>query len=304
MSDSWYRIGHTTYEDDRTGCTVVLFDQLVPAWVDVRGGAPGTRETDLLGPGRTVGQLNAILLTGGSAFGLAAADGVMRYLDEQGSGFPTGGGPVPIVAGAVIFDLPVGTPRRPTADDGYAACLNATGAGTDTGRVGVGTGATVAKLGGLRPRDGGLGVGSARIGDTDVVAIVALNAAGDVVDPATGALLSRDEDTSPTARPSRDALLSGAARAAEGENTTIGAVLIGEPVSQLTLVRAGIAAHDGLARCVVPAHTLVDGDTFFIAAPARSETEPGRVLALCSAVEVAVEQAITRLFQPAANPVA
>lgn len=303
MSTSWYQVGHTTYDDDRTGCTVVLFDGLVPAWADVRGGAPGTRETDLLGPGRAVGQVNAILLTGGSAFGLAAADGVMRYLEEQGSGFPTGAGPVPIVAGAVIFDLPVGTPRRPTSDDGYAACQSAVAAASSAGRVGVGAGATVAKLGGLTPHAGGLGVGVAHVDTTDVVALVALNAAGDIVDPATGALLSRDAETPATARPSREALLRGAGRATEGENTTIGAVLIGEPVSQLTLVRAGIAAHDALARCVVPAHTLVDGDTFFTAAPSRGETEPSRVLKLCCAVEVAVERAITGLFQPTRDTV-
>lgn len=292
----WFRIGHTTHDADRTGCTVILFDRLVPAWVDVRGGAPGTRETDLLGPGRAVAGVNAILLTGGSAFGLSAADGVMRYLHGQGLGVPTTAGPVPIVAGAVIFDLANGTSRAPTSDDGYAACEVASDDLPNPGRIGAGTGATVAKLGGQPPQPGGLGVGVAMAGTTQIVAIVALNAVGDIVDPADGTLLSRPEGVAPTARPSRDAAIASAAVGREGENTTIGAILIGEPVDQTTLVRAGIAAHDALARCVVPAHTLFDGDTFFAAAPSRADVDPRRILALSSAVEVAVEQAIVGLF--------
>ncbi len=295
---SWFRVGHTTHADDRTGCTVILFDRLAPAWADVRGGAPGTRETDLLGPGRMVGTVNAILLTGGSAFGLAAADGVMRYVAERGQGVPTAAGPVPIVAGAVIFDLANGSNRKPNADDGYAACLAATDEVPRGGSVGAGAGATVAKLGGGRALPGGLGIGMATAGTTPVVAIVALNAVGDVVDPATGELLSRLDSTEPSARPSREAALAGASAAREGENTTIGAVLVGEPVDQVTLVRVAIAAHDALARCVVPAHTLFDGDTFFSAAPARAEFDTRRGVAISAAAEVAVERAIVGLFRP------
>lgn len=294
---AWFRVGHTTHADDRTGCTVILFDRLAPAWADVRGGAPGTRETDLLGPGRLVGGVNAILLTGGSAFGLAAADGVMRYLEEHQQGFPTAAGPVPIVAGAVIFDLTTGTSRRPTADDGYGACQAATGDLSMIGGVGAGAGATVAKLDGQTPQAGGLGIGVAMAGETPIVAIVVLNAVGDVVDPANGELLSRSPAADPTSRPGRDAAIAGAAAGRDGENTTIGAVLVGEPVEQLTLARSAIAAHDALARCVVPSHTLFDGDTFFAAAPDRVEVDPRRIVAISSAVEVAVERAIVGLFR-------
>lgn len=293
---AWFRVGHTTHADDRTGCTVILFDGLVPAWADVRGGAPGTRETDLLGPGRLVGGVNAILLTGGSAFGLAAADGVSRYLEERGMGFPTGAGPVPIVAAAVIFDLANGANRRPDADDGYAACGSAQPGLPMSGAIGAGAGATVAKLAGRPPRPGGLGVGVALVGETRVVAVVALNAVGDVVDPATGTLLTGSVDDERGARPARDALISGAGAGREGENTTIGAVLIGEGADQRTLARCAIAAHDALARCVVPAHTIFDGDTFFTAAPRRTEVAPQRSAALASAAEIAVERAIVGLF--------
>ena len=296
---AWFRIGHTTWNEDRTGCTVILLDRLAPAWADVRGGAPGTRETDLLGPGRLVGSANAILLTGGSAFGLAAADGVMRYLQEGGEGVPTSAGPVPIVTGAVIFDLANGIHRSPTADDGYAACLAASSDLPESGKIGAGAGATVAKLGAQPAQAGGLGVGVASVGETQIVAIVVLNAAGDIVDPTNGELLSRLDGIAVSARPHQRVSLVGSEMCIRDRNTTIGAILIGEPVDQLTLARSAIAAHDALARCVVPAHTLFDGDTFFVAAPARADVAPQRVVAISSAVEVAVERAIVGLFKSA-----
>src|SRR5437870_5476304 len=155
--------GHWTDHNALTGCTVVLFDRLAPAVVDVRGGAPGTRETDLLAPGRLVRSVDAILLAGGSAFGLAAADGVMRYLREQDRGVSTPAGPVPIVPAAVIFDLAVGLPIAPNADAGYQACLSARPIGDlPRGRIGAGVGATTGKLLGGSAQRGGLGVSTVR----------------------------------------------------------------------------------------------------------------------------------------------
>jgi L-aminopeptidase/D-esterase-like protein len=293
----WFRIGHVTYPDDRTGCTVVLFDDRSPAWADVRGGAPGTRETDLLAPGRLVASVDALLLTGGSAFGLAAADGVMTYLAENGRGVPTAAGPVPIVPAAVIFDLAVGSPRRITADDGYQASRAATAGNMATGTIGVGTGATVAKIGGEPVTAGGLGISTQVVGDMEVTAIVALNALGDVRDPVTGAWLARSRDTDGNEREGRSLAIGGTTLPRDGENTTIGAVLISGNVDQTTLVRCGISAHDALARCVVPAHTMFDGDTFFVVARETGAVQPAQVLAVSCAAEVAVERAIMSLFE-------
>lgn len=292
----WFRVGHTTHLDDRTGCTVIVFDRLVPARVDVRGGAPGTRETSLLDSGMLVGQVDAIVLTGGSAFGLASADGVMRFLAERGRGVPTSAGTVPIVAAAVLYDLAIGTQRAPDSADGYAAAMAASEGPWQPGRVGAGAGATVAKLGGEPAGDGGLGIARVGAGSTDVTAIVALNAVGDVVDPRSGTHIIRARDPDGAGRSGRALLLDAATTATPGENTTIGAVLIRGGVDERTLARACIAAHDALARCVVPAHTIVDGDTFFAAGERADVISVRQAMAICAAVEVAVEQAITGLF--------
>ncbi len=293
---SWFRIGHTTHLDDRTGCTVIIFDRLVPTWVDVRGGAPGTRETSLLDSGMLVGQVDAIVLTGGSAFGLASADGVMRFLAEHGRGISTRAGTVPIVPAAVLYDLAVGTSRFPDADDGYAAAASARVAPDQSGRVGAGAGATVAKLGGEPGGDGGLGVASVRAGSTEVTAILALNAVGDIVDPRTGDSIVRTRDPNGTGRDGRTLLLDAAASATPGENTTIGAVLVSGGVDRRALARACIAAHDALARCVVPAHTIFDGDTFFAAGERAGEINARQTMAICAAAELAVEHAVVGLF--------
>ncbi|HEX5166388.1 MAG TPA: P1 family peptidase, partial [Thermomicrobiales bacterium] len=274
----WFRIGHVTNEEGRTGCTVILFDKLVPATVDVRGGAPGTRETALLGSGRLVGRADALLLTGGSAFGLAAADGVMRYLKEQGRGFPTGAMPVPIVPAAVIFDLANGAAVWPDADDGYQAVANAEPpAGPSSGRFGAGTGATVAKLGG-GSTPGGIGVASVSTGEATVTAIVVLNALGDIVDPQTGTPRASAVDPEGRGRRARELVLNANATARSGENTTIGAVLVDGAADRDTLQRCCIAAHDGLARCVWPAHTPFDGDTFFAVARQSADLSPADTL--------------------------
>lgn len=291
----WYRIGHTSHLEDCTGCTVVVFDGMPPAVADVRGGAPGTREIELLQPGRQVGKVNAIVLTGGSAFGLAAADGVVRWLAEQGIGFPTRFGPVPIVPGAVIFDLGFGEPRHVLPDDGYAAARSATYTDRRTGRVGAGSGATVAKLGGAAT-PGGLGIATVRVGDNDVTAIVVLNALGDIRDPETGRWLARATDPSGARQTGREMAVAAQTRSSAVENTTIGIVLIDGAASRDAMVRCAISAHDALARCVVPAHTLFDGDTFFVVAQSEGSSSPGEILALASATEIAVERAIVGLF--------
>lgn len=294
--DSWFRIGHVTNQADRTGCTVILFDALVPTTVDVRGGAPGTRETALLGSGRLVGRADAILLTGGSAFGLAAADGVMRHLAEQGRGFPTSSIPVPIVPAAVIYDLANGPSVWPTADDGYQAARTArTIDGVQFGRFGAGTGATVAKLGdGSQP--GGIGIASVIAGGTTVSAVVVLNAVGDIIAPATGESLATAVDSGGRKRSGRELALDAHASARSGENTTIGAILIDGAVDRDSLQRCCVAAHDALARCVIPAHTIFDGDTFFAAARRTGALSATETLRITMAAEVAVEIAIVGIF--------
>ena len=181
---SGVRVGHWTHPEAQTGCTVILFPEGTRASGEVRGGAPATREFDLLAPERMVDRLDAVLLTGGSAFGLASADGVMRWCAEQGSGFATGAGPVPIVVTMALFDLLVGEPHvRPGAVEGYAACAEARGGAVQVGRIGAGTGATIGKWRGREhARPGGLGSATVRDGDLVVSALVAVNAVGDIDD--------------------------------------------------------------------------------------------------------------------------
>ena len=241
------RVGHWTDANAGTGCTVVLFERGVPAAVDVRGSAPGTRETDALHPGGLVGQADAILLTGGSAFGLAAADGVMSYLEAQGRGFPTAAGPVPIVPAAVIYDLSVGDPSvRPNAGSGEAAAAAASVDPIPEGNVGAGTGATIGF--GAGRLKGGLGSAVSRSGDVVAAALAVVNPAGAVHDPNTGRPL---------------AAASGTSHAGPGQNTTIGIVAVNAMLERWQLRRVAEMSHDGLARAVRPAHGMYDGDTIF-----------------------------------------
>jgi L-aminopeptidase/D-esterase-like protein len=243
--------GHWTDPVGRTGCTVVLALDGAVAGVDVRGGAPGTLGTDELRPGRVVERAHAVLLTGGSAFGLAAAGGVMLYLEEHGVGHPIGGVRVPIVAGAVIFDLLTGDPRaRPDAAAGYAACQAATGSPA-VGAVGGGTGATVAKAGGGPPRPGGLGIASQAVGPATVAAVMVANAVGAIWDD------ERHDWVAPLAPG------EGAPGPEAGANTTIGVVVTDAELTREQANRVATVAHDGLARAVRPAHTRFDGDTIF-----------------------------------------
>jgi L-aminopeptidase/D-esterase-like protein len=269
------RVGHFSDQRRPTGCTVVLTTDGSVAGVDVRGAAPGTRETDLLHPSNLVDRVHAILLSGGSAFGLAAADGVVRWLEEQGIGFPAGPARVPIVPAAILFDLGMGDHRiRPDTAAGYAACQAATDQPPAEGSVGAGTGATVGKLFGLpRGMKGGIGTASVRVGRITVGALVAVNAVGDVIDPATGAVVAgaRTEDGSRRLG-AVEAILRGEGPAPmqAGMATTIGVVATDAQLTKAQCLRLATVAHDGLARTIEPVHTLADGDTMFAVATGRA----------------------------------
>ena len=269
------QVGQHTDARRPTGCSVVLARGAdgggAVAGVDVRGAAPGTRETDLLDPANLVQQVHAVLLSGGSAWGLDAAAGVMRWLEEHGIGLPVGSAPgqlVPIVPAAVLFDLHVGDARiRPGADAGYAACVAASSAPPAQGNVGAGAGAVVGKLFGMdSAMKGGIGTASMRVGEVTVGALIAVNALGDVVDPATGAPIAGARSPDGKAlRHSVRAMLAGEAPQAilAGSNTTIGVIATDAPLTKARAQRLAGAGHDGLARAIRPVHTMSDGDTLF-----------------------------------------
>lgn len=275
------RVGHWTDEVGRTGCTVLLFDGPTVASVDVRGGAPGSVETALLDPWRTASGVHAVVLTGGSAFGLAAADGVRRWLDERGIGFRIATVRVPLVAGAVIFDLLAGDPgARPDAAAGYAACEAVTDEPAE-GQVGAGTGATVAKLTGDRTRRGGLGIATVRAGDATVTAVAVVNAVGGIWDDEGGAWVVA-VPPGPTAPPP------------PGASTTIACVVTDALLDKPQAFRVAGVAHDGLARAVRPAHTDLDGDAVFcVSVGGDARIEVPTVLVQAAAAD-AVARAIVR----------
>lgn len=266
---SGIRVGHYTSPRRPTGCTVVLCEDGAVAGVDVRGAAPGTRETDLLDPINLVDRVHAVVLAGGSAFGLDAVSGVVRYLEERGKGFETPGGRVPIVPAAVLYDLELGDGRiRPDAASGYAACRDALAGSVPVGNVGAGAGATVGKLfGQSRAMKGGLGTAVIRMADGLIVgAIMAVNAVGDVIDPVNGRLIAG------TRTPDGKSLLGAMAAIRRGERlpallggtaTTIGVVAVNARLDKVGARRVAMMAHDGLARTINPVHTQYDGDTLF-----------------------------------------
>ena len=268
------KVGHYTDREGITGCTVVLCEGGAVGGVDVRGSAPGTRETDLMRPVKLVQEVHAVLLTGGSAYGLDAAGGVMRWLEERGVGFDVGVGVVPIVPAAVLFDLTIGDPKaRPDAEAGYQACQAATGGPVAEGSVGTGTGATVGKL--LGPKfatKSGLGTASVKIGKGLVVgAIVAVNAFGDVVDPDSGTILAG----------TRKPVVGGFVNTVKRMQGDLGQTLLGLANTTLAVVatngyltkeganKMAQMAHDGLARSIRPVHTMFDGDTVFALATGK-----------------------------------
>jgi L-aminopeptidase/D-esterase-like protein len=298
-------VGHWTSSERPTGCTVILARRGASAGVDVRGGAPGTRETDLLDPSNLVGEVHAIVLAGGSAFGLDAASGVMRYLEEAGIGFDVGVARVPIVPAAVLFDLTVGgrPDVRPTAESGYRAAQAASSGPVAQGSVGAGAGASVGKLlGAERAMRGGLGSASIALpGGLVVAALVAVNAVGDVVDPATGQVIAgvRTPDGRALADV-RGLLRSGAVGGTPrvGENTTIGVVATNAALSKSQARKVAQMAHSGFARTIAPSHTPVDGDTLFALATGTLPGEPvlGTVGALAAE---AMADAIVRAVRSA-----
>jgi L-aminopeptidase/D-esterase-like protein len=294
------KVGHHTMQARPTGCTVVLAEGGAVAGVDVRGSAPGTRETDLLNPLNLVDQVHAVVLAGGSAFGLDAASGVMRYLEERKVGFPTAYGVVPIVPAAILFDLGVGDPKiRPGADCGYAATSAASGGAVEEGNVGAGAGATIGKIMGMdRAMKGGLGTASLALPDGLVVAaLVAVNAYGDVIDPATGRVVAgvRTDDGTRLAD-ARVLLRTGAAQKKPlGENSTIGIVATNAKLTKTQAAKVAQMAHDGLARSITPVHSLADGDTLFALATGTldGDADISRVGALAAeAVADAVLRAV------------
>ncbi len=296
------RVGHYTDTEHATGCTVVLCDTPAVGGVDVRGSAPGTTGTDALRPTALVSEVHAVLLSGGSAFGLEAVAGVMRYLEERGIGLKFGGALIPIVPAAILFDLGVVTPLvRPGAREGYAACQNAS-SGVQEGSVGAGTGATVGKLLGIeRAIKGGIGTASLDLGQGVLVgALMAVNAVGGVHDPDTGQVVAGPRD--PTGRGMLDSMALLASPdfvprpGVPLHNTTIGVVATSARLTREQANKLAAVAHDGIAMAVRPAHTMSDGDTIFALATGAAPG-PGDSMGmtrLCAAAALCVARAILR----------
>lgn len=296
-------VGHFTDARRPTGCTVIIARHGAVGGVDVRGAAPGTRETDLLQPGNLVEQVHAIVLAGGSAWGLDAAGGAMRWLEEQGIGFDVGVGLVPIVPAAVLFDLPVGDARiRPDAESGYRACAAASRQRPAEGNVGAGAGAVVGKLFGLhRAMKGGIGTASVTLQGVTVGALIACNALGDVVDPDSGRVLAGARTANGRALlDSRRAILRGEPLSPllAGTNTTIGVIATDAVISKTQAQKLAQLAHDGLARSINPVHTLSDGDTLFALGTGQSGKTLGMMLLGTMAAE-ATARAVVRAVQAA-----
>jgi len=269
------RVGHFTDSRRPTGCTVVLATDGAVAGVDVRGAAPGTRETELLSPLNAVDRVHALLLAGGSAFGLDAAGGVMRWLDERGIGIPVGPARVPIVPAAILFDLWVGDASiRPDAASGYAACDAASASPVAEGNVGAGAGASVGKLFGIeRAMRGGLGSASVTVGGITVAALVAGNAIGDVIDPASGAPIAGARSADGLRlQGTMASMLRGELPAPmqPGSATTLGIVATDAVLTKAQAGKIAQMAHDGFARSINPVHTMTDGDTIFALATGAS----------------------------------
>ena len=303
-------VGQAQDDEALTGCTVILCRKGAVAGVDVRGGAPGTRETDLLDPINLVEKVHAVMLAGGSAFGLDAATGVMRYLDENNIGFDTGVGKVPIVPAAILFDLNVGRPDvRPDAEMGYRAASAASSDAPAEGNVGAGAGASVGKIFGLKSAmKTGVGTASMKVGGVVIGAIVAVNAFGDVIDPKTGKIVAGARSNKKDVAPGDEGyfrntlevmkILSGRMifKAATKSNTVIGVIATNAKLTQAEATKVAQMAQDGLARTIRPAHTMLDGDTIFALATGEKKSDPTTVGAFAAEV---MAQAILRGAQRA-----
>ena len=303
------KVGHFTDTRRPTGVTIILTENGATAGVDVRGAAPGTRETDLLDPQNLVQQVHAIMLAGGSAFGLEAATGVVRWLEEHGFGYPTGFANVPIVPAAILYDLGVGDAKiRPDAAMGFKACEAASRQPPEEGNVGAGTGAVVGKFFGMnRAMKGGLGTASVKVVDgksgktVTVGAIVAVNAMGDVLDPVINKLIAgaRTADGKKIMG-TMNAILRGEPLTSllGGTATTIGVVATDAQLDKAQCRKAAQMAHDGLARTINPSHTMYDGDTLFALATGKSG-QAGNVTLIGALAAEAMAQAVVRAIQAA-----
>jgi L-aminopeptidase/D-esterase-like protein len=311
------RVGHAQDMDAFTGCTAILCEDGAVGGVDVRGGAPGSRETDLLRPMHQVERVHAVLLSGGSAFGLAAASGAMSYLEDRGFGFDTRVARVPIVPAAILFDLGIGDAAiRPDAAMGYRACQNASDNRPAEGNVGAGTGATVGKILGMgQAMKSGIGTASLEIGAGVVVgAIVAVNAFGDVVDPATGAILAgtRAADLGPlrigapgyfadTLQVMRTLVGRTTLGFASRQHTAIGVIATNARLDKAEANKVAQMAHDGLARAIRPAHTMIDGDILFALATGKRKADVNIVGAFAAEVTAQAVVRAVQTAQPAAG---
>ncbi len=282
-------VGNAQDTEAGTGCTVILYPEGAVTGVDVRGGAPGTRDVSALNPVNIVQKAHAVYLGGGSAYGLDGASGVMQYLEEQGKGFDVGVGIVPIVPGAVLFDLPVGKAAiRPDKEMGYRACLAATDSYSKNGNIGAGTGASVGKIKGYGfCMKGGLGTASRKVGDLVVGAIVAVNCYGDIIDPSSGNIIA---GVLTADRKSFAQTMTVLAHTSEGtdnafsSNTTIGCIATNAHFDKAGTTKVAMMAHDGFARAINPIHTMFDGDTIFCMATGEIESNPTTVGAIAAEV--------------------
>ncbi|MBM7542573.1 P1 family peptidase [Amphibacillus cookii] len=298
---SQFQIGHASYPSDLTGCTVVLAPNGAIAGVDVRGGSPGTRETDLLKSENLIDQVHAIFLTGGSAYGLDVATGIMRYLEEKHIGFNTPAAHIPIVPGAVLFDLMIGNSSvRPDAELGYQACLNARTSGGLVGNVGAGLGATVGKCcGSDYAMKGGVGHYAVELRGIKVAALIAVNSFGDIINPKTGKVLAGAYDRSQHMfLDSEQQLFNQMTQSTNhfSGNTTIGVVMTNVKATKAQMNKIASIAHDGLARTMRPSHSFVDGDTLFTLSSNEEEADLNVISMLATTV---VEKAIINAIKSA-----
>jgi L-aminopeptidase/D-esterase-like protein len=293
------KVGHEQDYEAATGCTAVICEEGATAGVDVRGGAPGTRETDLLNPINLVDKMHAVVLAGGSAFGLDAAAGAMQYLEEKGIGFDVGVTTVPIVGSAVLFDLTVGDYKvRPDKEMGYRACQNANSIECPQGTVGAGTGATVGKYLGMESAmKGGLGTYCLRVGELMVGAIVAVNCLGDVINPANGEILAGAISEDNSFINTEEAMLKqyDSNKNVFSGNTTIGVIATNAVLTKVQASKVASMAHNGYGRAMRPAHTMFDGDTIFVMATGKIEADVNVVGMLSARVmEQAIVNAVTQ----------
>jgi L-aminopeptidase/D-esterase-like protein len=260
------KLGHFEDKEALTGCSVIIAERGATAGVDVRGGSPGTSETDLLNPVNLVEKIHAIYISGGSAFGLDGVSGVMKYLEEQGIGFDTGYAKVPIVPAAIIYDLGIGNPKiRPDESMGYKACANATQANELQGNIGAGIGATVGKIRGMEfAMKGGLGTESITIDRLIVGALVVVNSLGDIVNPFTNEIIAGAlNDDKSSFVDTEKFIIESSKNSQQFKNTTIGVIATNAILTKASATRIAMMASDGFARAIRPSHTLFDGDTVF-----------------------------------------